>query len=89
MEKLLKDLKLIGHKQLQLLLKKRHNTSIGALPKVHSSHNLDYSDVSAQLRGHRVKKESSAFMSGESNFTRKSHFTQEEIKSVENLLHFK
>jgi hypothetical protein len=59
------------------------------LPRVYSSHNSDYSDGSTQLRGHGVEEESNAFMFEESHFTRKSHFTQEEIKSVENLLHFK
>jgi hypothetical protein len=46
--------------------------NIGALPRVHSSHNSDYSDGSAQLRGHGVKEKSSAFMFEESNFTKKS-----------------
>ncbi len=68
---------------------KARHVNIGALPKVHSSHNSDCSDDFAQLEGHGAKEKSNEFIFGESDFTRRSHFAQEEIKSVENLLHFK
>jgi hypothetical protein len=55
--------------------KKARCISIGALLRVHSSHNSNCSDGFAQLKGHGVKEESNAFLSRESNFTRKSHLT--------------
>jgi len=55
--------------------KKARCISIGALLRVHSSHNSNCSDGFAQLEGHGVKEESNAFMFRESNFTRVSHLT--------------
>lgn len=74
---------------ITIIREKTQHVSTCVLLRVHLSHNSDCNNGSAQPRGHGVKEESSAFVSKESNFTKRSHFAQEEIKSVENLLHFK
>jgi hypothetical protein len=59
---------------IAIVREKAQCISIGALLRVHSSHISNCSDGFAQLGGHGVKEKSSAFMSRESNFTKKPHF---------------